>query len=122
MMAKMQLADGLLALTSGERDFITVSDPACGAGGLVVAMAQAMLEAGLNPQKQMMAVCVDIDPVAAMMAYVQLALCGIPAMVIVGNSLSMTFSQTWRTPFWMMFGWERKWTREQERKAQQKVA
>ncbi|MFJ5330741.1 ArdC-like ssDNA-binding domain-containing protein [Pectobacterium versatile] len=122
MMAKLQLADGLPALTSGERDFITVSDPACGAGGLVVAMAQAMLEAGFNPQKKMMAVCVDIDPVAAMMAYVQLALCGIPAMVIVGNSLSMEFRQTWRTPFWMMFGWERKWTREQERKAQQKVA
>nr|UKE85761.1 N-6 DNA methylase [Pectobacterium sp. PL152] len=121
-MAKMQLADGLPALTSGERDFITVSDPACGAGGLVVAMAQAMLEAGLNPQKQMMAVCVDIDPVAAMMAYVQLALCGIPAMVIVGNSLSMTFSQTWRTPFWMMFGWERKWAHEQERQTQQNVA
>ncbi|MBN3171737.1 ArdC-like ssDNA-binding domain-containing protein [Pectobacterium brasiliense] len=122
MMAKMQLSDGLPALASGERDFITVSDPACGAGGLVVAMAQAMLEAGFNPQKQMMAVCVDIDPVAAMMAYVQLALCGIPAMVIVGNSLSMEFRQTWRTPFWMMFGWERKWAREQERKAQQKVA
>ncbi|MBE5221377.1 hypothetical protein BV921_18915 [Pectobacterium odoriferum] len=122
MMAKMQLSDGLPALTSGERDFITVSDPACGAGGLVVAMAQAMLEAGFNPQKQMVAVCVDIDSVAAMMAYVQLALCGIPAMVIVGNSLSMEFRQTWRTPFWMMFGWERKWMREQERKAQQQVA
>ncbi|MBN3263995.1 ArdC-like ssDNA-binding domain-containing protein [Pectobacterium brasiliense] len=122
MMAKMQLADGLPALTSGERDFIIVSDPACGAGGLIVAMAQAMLEAGFNPQKQMMAVCVDIDPVAAMMAYVQLALCGIPAMVIVGNSLSMELRQTWRTPFWMMFGWERKWTREQERKTQQNVA
>jgi antirestriction protein ArdC len=122
MMAKMQLSDGLPALTSGERDFITVSDPACGAGGLIVAMAQAMLEAGFNPQKQMMAVCVDIDPVAAMMAYVQLALCGIPAMVIVGNSLSMDLRQTWRTPFWMMFGWERKWDHEQERQTQQNVA
>lgn len=122
MIAKMQLSDGLPALTSGERDFITVSDPACGAGGLIVAMAQAMLEAGFNPQKQMVAVCVDIDPVAAMMAYVQLSLCGIPAMVIVGNSLSMEFRQTWRTPFWLMFGWERKWAREQERQTQQNVA
>ncbi|KHT26740.1 hypothetical protein RC98_13655 [Pectobacterium carotovorum subsp. carotovorum] len=122
MMAKMQLSDGLPALTSGERDFITVSDPACGAGGMVVAMAQAMLEAGFNPQKQMVAVCVDIDSVAAMMAYVQLALCGIPAMVIVGNSLSMEFRQTWRTPFWLMFGWERKWALEQERQTQQNVA
>ncbi|MCV9879234.1 ArdC-like ssDNA-binding domain-containing protein [Brenneria izbisi] len=122
MMAKMQLADGLPALRSGERDFVTVSDPACGAGGLVVAMAQAMLEAGFNPQKQMMAVCVDIDPVAAMMAYVQLALYGIPAMVIVGDTLRMEFHKTWRTPFWLMFGWERKWAREQERLAEQKVA
>ncbi|WP_409160612.1 ArdC-like ssDNA-binding domain-containing protein [Pectobacterium sp. B2J-2] len=122
MMAKMQLADGLPALACGERDFITVSDPASGAGGMIIAMAHAMLEAGFNPQRQMMAVCVDIDPLAAMMTYVQLALSGIPAMVLVGNSLSMEFRQTWRTPFWLMFGWERKWARERELQTEQKVA
>ncbi|GKW23115.1 hypothetical protein PEC311524_07090 [Pectobacterium carotovorum subsp. carotovorum] len=122
LMAKLSLSSGLKELDSGERDFITVSEPASGGGGMVIAMANAMLEAGYNPQKQMMAVCIDVDPVAAMMTYVQLSLCGIPAMVIVGDTLRMEFRQTWRTPFWMIFGWERKWTREQERKAQQKVA
>lgn len=122
MMAKMQLADGLPALVSGERDFITVSDAASGAGGMIIAMAHAMLEAGFNPQRQMMAVCIDVDPLAAMMSYVQLSLCGIPAMVIVGDTLCMEFRQTWRTPFWLMFGWERKWARERALQADQKVA
>lgn len=63
-MSRMTLSDRLSVLTSGERDFITVSDPACGAGGMIVAMAEAMLEAGFNPQKQMMVYCVDIDPVS----------------------------------------------------------
>lgn len=37
----------------------------CGAGGMIVVMAEAMLEAEFNPQKQMMVYCVDIDPVPA---------------------------------------------------------
>ncbi|MCH5050822.1 ArdC-like ssDNA-binding domain-containing protein [Pectobacterium aquaticum] len=122
LMAKLSLSSGLKELDTGERDFITVSEPASGGGGMIIAMANAMLEAGYNPQKQMMAVCIDVDPVAAMMTYVQLSLCGIPAMVIVGDTLRMEFRQTWRTPFWMMFGWERKWAHEQERQTQLNVA
>ncbi|ENP5335031.1 DUF1738 domain-containing protein [Salmonella enterica] len=117
MMAQMTLSDGLPVLTSGERDFITVSDPACGAGGMIVAMAEAMLEAGFNPQKQMVAYCVDIDPVAAMMCYIQLSLMGIPAIVAIGNSLTVEIKREMATPMFVLGHWHHRWQSERTRKA-----
>ena len=46
----------------------------------------------------MIAVCTDIDEVAARMCYVQLALLGIPAIVNIGNSLTLDVRQTLHTP------------------------
>ncbi|EDL0766483.1 hypothetical protein CNP37_19905 [Salmonella enterica subsp. enterica serovar Muenchen] len=116
-MARMTLSDGLSVLTSGERDFITVSDPACGAGGMIVAMAEAMLEAGFNPQKQMMVYCVDIDPVAAMMCYIQLSLMGIPAIVATGNSLTVAIKREMATPMFVLGHWHHRWQAERTRQA-----
>ncbi|EEJ1463976.1 DUF1738 domain-containing protein [Salmonella enterica subsp. enterica] len=116
-MARMTLSDGLSVLTSGERDFITVSDPACGAGGMIVAMAEAMLEAGFNPQKQMVAYCVDIDPVAAMMCYIQLSLMGIPAIVATGNSLTVDIKREMATPMFVLGHWHHRWQAGQARQA-----
>ncbi|EJM3643754.1 DUF1738 domain-containing protein [Salmonella enterica] len=116
-MSCMTLSDRLSVLTSGERDFITVSDPACGAGGMIVAMAEAMLEAGFNPQKQMVAYCVDIDPVASMMCYIQLSLMGIPAIVATGNSLTVEIKREMATPMFVLGRWHHRWQAERTRKA-----
>lgn len=116
-MSRMTLSDRLSVLTSGERDFITVSDPACGAGGMIVAMAEAMLEAGFNPQKQMMVYCVDIDPVAAMMCYIQLSLMGIPAIVATGNSLTVAIKREMATPMFVLGHWHHRWQAERTRNA-----
>ncbi|MGA4367837.1 N-6 DNA methylase [Pantoea ananatis] len=78
--------------------FFTLSESTCGAGGMVVAVAECMLEAGLNPSEQMFASCIDIDPVAADMAFIQLSLLGIPAEVITGNTLTLKFSRVRYTP------------------------
>ncbi|EKO3939161.1 hypothetical protein F7U67_001683 [Vibrio metschnikovii] len=80
----------------------------CGAGGMVIALAQTMYEQGFNPQKQLWASCIDIDPVAAMMAYVQLSLLHIPAEVVIGNSLSMKFTRVMRTPAHYLGFWDSK--------------
>lgn len=87
------------------RPYVTVSDPACGAGGMIIAFYDAMLSAGLNPQREMWAHCTDIDPVAADMAYVQLSLLNIPAVVITGCSLQMTVQRAMYTPAHFMGGW-----------------
>ncbi|HCT9039576.1 hypothetical protein OKT76_17590 [Providencia rettgeri] len=53
-----------------------------------------MLQQGFNPKMRMIVVCTDIDEVAARMCYVQLALLGIPAIVNIGNSLTLDVRQT----------------------------
>ncbi|MCC8375748.1 hypothetical protein CKY10_15380 [Photorhabdus sp. HUG-39] len=113
MMARMQFTEGLTKLGSGEHEYITVSDPACGAGGMIIAMHQTLLEAGFNPQQQMLAFCVDIDPVAAMMTYIQLSLLGVPAVVTVGNSLTHVMSQQMVTPMYHLGFWQFKRQRQE---------
>ncbi|EDR9714484.1 N-6 DNA methylase [Salmonella enterica subsp. diarizonae] len=113
MMARMNMADRLPELEDGSREYITVCDPACGAGGMIVATAEAMLEAGYNPQKQMLAFCTDIDPLAAMLCYIQLTLMHIPAVVSIGNSLTMEITREMATPAYRLGLWDLKLHRQQ---------
>ncbi|EMD8592165.1 DUF1738 domain-containing protein [Salmonella enterica] len=113
MMARINMADRLPELEEGHGSFITVCDPACGAGGMIVATAEAMLEAGYNPQKQMLAFCTDIDPLAAMLCYIQLTLMHIPAVVSIGNSLTMEITREMATPAYRLGLWDLKLHRQQ---------
>ena len=96
MMVKVTAGDDI-PIPSGQ-DFITVSEPACGAGGMAIAFTEAFREAGFNPQTQLWASCWDIDPVAARMCYIQLSLLHIPAEVVIGNTLSGKVRQVMYTP------------------------
>lgn len=69
LMAKLLMPDA--ERTIRREGFVTVSDPACGAAGMIVAYAEIMLEAGYNPSEQMFGSCIDIDPIAADMAFIQ---------------------------------------------------
>jgi hypothetical protein len=80
------------------REFVTLSEPACGAGGMVLAFAKALIKAGLNPSHAMWAECTDIDRTVALMCYVQLSMWHIPAVVIVGNSIARTERERFYTP------------------------
>ncbi|EHJ9981300.1 N-6 DNA methylase [Vibrio parahaemolyticus] len=85
--------------------YVTTHEPACGSGGMIIAQADVMFEEKYNPQKQLLAYCVDVDQTAAMMCYIQLALWGIPAVVTIGNTLTMQFSRTMLTPMYHLGGW-----------------
>ncbi len=85
--------------------YVTTHEPACGSGGMIIAQADVMFEEKYNPQKQLLAYCVDVDQTAAMMCYIQLALWGIPAVVTIGNTLTMQFSRTMLTPMYHVGGW-----------------
>ncbi|MGX9377402.1 N-6 DNA methylase [Pantoea ananatis] len=104
MMARMLMPGAEDAVR--REGFFTLSEPTCGAGGMVVAVAECMLEAGLNPSEQMFASCIDIDPVAADMAFIQLSLLGIPAEVITGNTLTLKLSRVRYTPVYYINGFE----------------
>ncbi len=105
--AAMQIDDTLKAQVA-ERGFITVNEPACGGGAMVIAFAEEIRLAGMNPKTQMHVVAQDVDPRSAHMTYIQLALLHIPAVVLVGNTLTLEVSSEWFTPAHIMGGWSRK--------------
>ena len=79
MMARMQKYE--------DRDY-DANEPTCGAGGNIIALAQAMKEQGVNYQRRLNVVCQDLDVKAVYMAYVQMTLYGIPAICFQSNTLS----------------------------------
>ncbi|MGO4395903.1 hypothetical protein AB4Z46_31565 [Variovorax sp. M-6] len=86
--------------------FITVCEPACGAGGMLIACADAIQAQGVNPQEAMHATAIDIDATAVHMAYVQLSVLHVPAIVVHGNALTGEERAHWVTPAHVLGGWD----------------
>lgn len=106
MMAKMSLhPPEQIAEQIKRHGFMTFAEPACGPGGMILAFAQAFQEAGFNPQQQLHVTAVDRAPWCVHMSFVQCALSGIPAVIVLGDSLAGTEREHWRTPmhFWRQF-------------------
>ena len=103
LMARLTYGDALANLTE---PFVTVQEPACGAGGMILAFAKVMIESGHNPAEKMWAHCQDIDRTAALMCYLQLALWHIPAVVVVGNTLALEVREMFYTPAHYLAGWD----------------
>jgi len=78
--------------------YITVSDPCCGAGGMIIAFAETILKHGFNPQKQIIFQGIDIDITCCKMSYIQTSLLGLTGEIIHGDSLSLNLWQTFTTP------------------------
>lgn len=111
MMAQMILGSAdKLAEQVAEKGYITVMEPACGAGGMILAVAKVLEEAGINFQKHLHVTAVDIDGACVCMTYVQASLIGIPAVILQGNSLGppKDMQAQWFTPFHVLFGWNRR--------------
>ncbi|MDZ7324902.1 N-6 DNA methylase [Kosakonia sacchari] len=106
LMAKLVMPD--VEQTIQREGFVTVSDPASGAAGMIVAYAEILLEAGYNPSEQMFGSCIDIDPIAADMAFIQLSLLGIPAEVVTGNTLTMQLNRVRYTPVYYINNFEKR--------------
>ena len=81
---------------------LTIYEPTCGAGGLIVASIDALNEAGVNYSWNAFVDCGDIDPRCVHMTYVTLSLLGVPAVVRLGDALMMEYRQAWFTPAYLM--------------------
>lgn len=103
LMAKMQLHDA--AALVNEQGFITLQEPAAGAGCMVIACAQALRDAGINYQEAMHVTAIDLDETAAHMCYLQMSLLHIPGVVVVGDTLRLEERDHWYTPAHFMGGW-----------------
>jgi len=112
LMANLTFGDMLDRLDS--QPFITAGEPACGAGGMILALVKVMTSAGYNPADKLWVQAIDVDRMAALMCYIQLSLWNVPAEIIVGNTLSWEIREVWYTPAHHLGLWKYRLSRKQE--------
>jgi hypothetical protein len=112
MMAKMTAVDSVKEKIE-ERGFIRMQEPCVGSGAMVIALAHELKEAGFNYQQQMHVTAVDVDLKCVCMAYIQLSLLHIPAIIVHGNTLTLETWSNWYTPAHIIGGWDWKLRRKE---------
>lgn len=81
-----------------EKGYFTLSEPCCGAGGMIIALSEIMLEKGYNPQKDLRFQGIDIDLKCCQMAYIQTSLLGLRGEILHGNTISLEIWKRFITP------------------------
>jgi len=101
LIAEMTLQDAGEIMKA--RGFVTLCEPASGAGGMMIAAADVIERQGFDIGRQLYVEATDVSEFCFRMTYLQLALRGISATVRHGNSLSLeTFDQA-VTPAFLPF-------------------
>lgn len=114
-MAKVSMPD--VQATVKRDGYISVNDPACGAGATLIAAADIMLnEYNVNFQTRALFVGQDIDYTTGLMCYIQMSLIGMAGYVHIGNTLTEPMTghalfgdggeNTWYTPMYFSGIWE----------------
>jgi hypothetical protein len=123
MMAKVTYSGESLQSEIEKKGYISVSDPCCGGGALLIAFAKYCIEEDVNYQQHIIFSAQDIDPTCAKMCYIQMSLLGMPGYVTIGNSITqptgghplfpqrtklrpdMPDTDVWFTPLWFADIW-----------------
>ena len=71
-----------------ENGYISICDPACGAGATLIAAVNSMRNAKHNFQNHVLFVGQDIDRIVGMMCYIQLSLLGCAGYICIGNTIT----------------------------------
>lgn len=113
MMAEMMMQDVIQRIN--ERGYISISDPACGAGAMLIAAVHSakasLVKAKLRWQDYILAAAQDINSTAALMCYIQLTLLGVAGYVKIGDTLlePISFQDSpdcyWFTPMYFSDVW-----------------
>ena len=85
--------------------YISVSEPCCGSGAMILGFARAMHKNNHSHTHQMWVEARDLDLKCVHMCYLQLSLYGIPAVVIHSNSLTLEEFSRWYTPVYILDNW-----------------
>ena len=87
---------------------ITLNEPSCGGGGMIIAACKVLHYHGFDFQRRLDVVAQDLDWKSVYMTYLQLSLIGCRAVVVQGNTLTEPYSisktpkaQIMRTPAMM---------------------
>lgn len=87
--------------------YVNINEPCVGAGAMLFGFMNAFRAEGFNHSKQILAVAQDVDERCVWMAYIQLSLYGIPAIVLHQNTLSLEqYDAPWYTPVYVFDGWQ----------------
>jgi len=83
-----------------EKGYISINDPTCGAGGTLLAAANALQGMGIDCSNVVF-YGQELMPTTAYTCFVQCALSGLPAVIGHGDTLKMDTFQTFTTlPYW----------------------
>lgn len=74
---------------------IELNEPSSGGGGMIIAAAKVLRDAGINPQKYLRVVAQDLDWKGVYMSYLQLSLIGIRAVVVQGDTLKEPYDRNY---------------------------
>lgn len=78
----------LLKAQIADHGFVGVTDPACGAGALLLAFVNECLRQNINPQTQCLVIAQDIDFTVGCMCYIMMSFMGLAGYVVIGDTLS----------------------------------
>ena len=85
-------------------ELVTLNDPACGAGVLMIQNAEELVQAGV-PKRDIYIICGDIDLRACDMTFIELSLLGYAARIEHQDALSMKeYSRPRYTPGYFLYG------------------
>ena len=88
--------------------FLTLQEPTCGAGVMIIEAYNYLRKENINPQQQMWVQAKDLDFTAALMCYIQMTLLHIPGEVIIGDSLTNEVHFHLYTPAHILGNWNKK--------------
>ena len=103
MMAEMSISDHDADIK--QRGYITVCEPCCGSGVMILGIAKALLKSHYSPSQNLVVTAVDLDLKCTCMAYIQLSLYGIPAVIEHADTLACKVFSRWYTPVYILDGW-----------------
>ena len=115
-MAEINIGPGIETEIKG-KGYLSVNDPACGAGATLIAAANTFHRHGIDYQRDVLFVGQDIDRVVGQMCYIQLSLLGCPGYVAIANTLTNPVvgsvmaplekegQEFWYTPFYFRNVW-----------------
>lgn len=111
MSAELSIDVQIVRRCMEEDKILTINEPSCGSAGMIMAALDVLYNRErFNIGRNLFVECSDIDSRCVHMAYLQLALAGVPAVVYRRDTLRMTTWERWETPALIM-----QWGRFKER-------
>lgn len=115
-MAEISIGPGIETEIKG-KGYLSINDPACGAGATLIAAANTFHRHGIDYQRDVLFVGQDIDRVVGQMCYIQLSLLGCPGYIAIANTITNPVcgsaiapyekedQEFWYTPFYFRNVW-----------------